>query len=121
MTVHTVQDTTVTAESYGHVERVGFAVFMIVGPLILLAATIIHPAHGIRVTDGSEYYGAAYDHTTQFYIAHTLFFFAGVTLLPAVIGLTRLVRRSHHKAPSGGSCSRRWASSAGAHSTGWTS
>jgi hypothetical protein len=87
-----------TADSYAHVERIGFAVFMILGPLILLAACIIHPPHGIRVTSGAEYYGAAYDHTTQFYIAHTLFFLAGVTLIPAVIGLTRLVRPSHPKA-----------------------
>ena len=87
-----------TAESYSHVERMGFGVFMVVGPLLLLAATIIHPKHGIRVTAGSEYYDAAYDHTTRFYIAHTLFFLSGVTLLPAVIGLTRLVRTSQPKA-----------------------
>jgi len=86
------------ARSYEHTERVGFGVFMIVAPLILLAATIIHPKHGIRVTSGSEYYDAAYDHTTRFYIAHTLFFLTGVTLIVAVIGLTRLVRRSHPKA-----------------------
>jgi hypothetical protein len=86
------------AESYAHTERVVFAIFMIVGPLILLAATIIHPPHGVRVTSGAEYYGAAYNHTTRFYIAHTLFFTAGVTLIPAVIGLTRLVRPSHPKA-----------------------
>jgi hypothetical protein len=54
--------------------------------------------HGVRVTSGAEYYGAAYDHTTRFYIAHTLFFFTAVTLIPAVIGLTRLFRRSHPKA-----------------------
>jgi hypothetical protein len=75
-----------------------FAIFMIVGPLLLLAATIIHPPHGVRITSGAEYYHAAYDHTTQFYIAHTLFFFTAVTLTMAVIGLTRLVRPSHPKA-----------------------
>jgi hypothetical protein len=96
-TTEAVQDAGVSAESYSHVERVGFGVFMIVGPLILLAATIIHPSHGIRYTAGNEYYGAAYNHTTAFYIAHTCFFLAGVTLLPAVIGLTRLVRPSHPK------------------------
>jgi hypothetical protein len=46
---------------------------------------------------GGDYH-AAHDHSTQFYIAHTLFFFAGVTLVVAVIGLTRLVRPSHPKA-----------------------
>jgi hypothetical protein len=97
MTVHSGQPARADA-SYGNVERVGFAIYMIVGPLLVLAATIIHPAHGIRVTSGSEYYGAAHDHTTQFYVAHTLFFLGAVFLLPAVIGLTRLVRRSHPKA-----------------------
>jgi hypothetical protein len=93
-----VQPRGAVAESYAHTERIVFAIFMIVGPLILLAACIIHPKHGVRVTSGSEYYGAAYNHTTPFYIAHTLFFLTGVTLLPAVIGLTRLVRPSHPKA-----------------------
>jgi hypothetical protein len=92
-----VQPAGAVAERYAHTERIVFAIFMIVGPLIVLAATIIHPPHGIRVTAGGEYYGAAHDHSTQFYIAHTLFFFGGVTLLPAVIGLTRLVRRSQPK------------------------
>jgi hypothetical protein len=92
-----VQPAGAVAERYAHTERIVFAIFMIVGPLIVLAATIIHPPHGVRVTAGSEYYGAAHDHTTQFYIAHTLFFLGGVTLLPAVIGLTRLVRRSQPK------------------------
>jgi hypothetical protein len=92
-----VQPAGAVAERYAHTERIVFAIFMIVGPLIVLAATIIHPPHGIRVTAGGEYYGAAHDHTTQFYIAHTLFFLGGVTLLPAVIGLTRLVRRSQPK------------------------
>jgi hypothetical protein len=98
MAAQAVQPAGVVARSYEHTERVGFAIFMIVGPLLLLAATIIHPKHGIRVTSGSEYYGAAHDHTTRFYVAHTLFFLAGVTLIPAVIGLTRLVQRSHPKA-----------------------
>jgi hypothetical protein len=86
-----------TAESYSHVERKGFAVYMIVGPLILLGATIIHPAHGVRATSGVSYYTAAYDHTTRFYIAHTLFFFTAVTLSVAVVGLTRLIRPTNPK------------------------
>jgi hypothetical protein len=97
MTTDTVQDTNV-AESYAHVERVVPAIFMIVAPLILLVATIVHPKHGIGKTDGAEYFGAAYDHTTRFYIAHTGYFLTGATLIVAVIGLTRLVRRTHPKA-----------------------
>jgi hypothetical protein len=86
------------AESYAHVERIVTAIFMLVSPLILLVATIVHPKHGIGVTDGAEYYGAAYDQTTRFYIAHTGYFLTGATLIVAVIGLTRLVRRTHPKA-----------------------
>jgi hypothetical protein len=59
-----VQPAGAVAERYAHTERIVFAIFMIVGPLIVLAATIIHPPHGIRVTAGAEYYGAAHDHTT---------------------------------------------------------
>jgi hypothetical protein len=90
-----------TAERYGQngrVERITFAVFMIVSPLILLVATIVHPKHGIAKTDGAEYYGAAYDHTTRFYIAHTGYFLTGVTLIVAVLGLLRLLRQTRPKA-----------------------
>jgi hypothetical protein len=80
MATNTVQPASDVAESYARTERLVFAIFMILGQLVLLAATIIHPPHGIRVTSGSEYYDAAHDHTTRFYVAHTLFFFSGVTL-----------------------------------------
>src|SRR5512132_411400 len=95
---HAVQPAGVVARSYEHTERVVCAIFMIVAPLILLVATIVHPKHGIGKTDGAEYYGAAYDHTTRFYIAHTGYFLTGATLIVAVIGLTQLVRRTHPKA-----------------------
>src|SRR5665809_110075 len=88
----------VAAASYEYTERKVYAIFMIVAPLILLPATIIHPKHGIGATDGAEYFGAAYDHTTRFYIAHTGYFLTGVTMIVAVIGLTQLVRRTHPKA-----------------------
>jgi hypothetical protein len=42
------------ADSYNHVERVVYSIFMIVSPLILLVATIVHPKHGIGKTDGAE-------------------------------------------------------------------
>ena len=98
MADHSVQPADAVAESYAHTERIVFAIYMILGPLILLTATIIHPPHGIRVTSGSEYYDAAHDHTTRFYIGHTCFFLGGAFLIPAVIGLNRLVRRTHPKA-----------------------
>jgi hypothetical protein len=69
----------------------------IVAPLVALAATIIHPPHAAE--NGTEYYQAAHDHSQAFYVAHTLFFFGAVFLLPAIVGLARLLqRRGHGKA-----------------------
>jgi hypothetical protein len=87
-----------TSDSYARMERRVFAIFMIVAPLILIPATIIHPKHGIGATDGAEYFGAAYDHTVRFYIAHTGYFLTATTLIVAAIGLTWLVRPTHPKA-----------------------
>ena len=94
----TAAQPTALSRSQARTERVVYSIFMIVSPLILLVATIVHPHHGIGKTDGAEYYGAAYNHTTRFYIAHTGYFLTGVTLIVVVIGLTRLVRRTHPKA-----------------------
>lgn len=98
MTDRVGKDASNTAESYSDHERRVYATFMIVAPLILLVATIVHPPHGIQSMDGPEYFGAAVDHTTAFYIGHTGFFLTGATLIVAVIGLTRLVSRTHPKA-----------------------
>jgi hypothetical protein len=38
--------------SYEHTERIVYAIFMIVSPLILLVATIVHPKHGIGKRTG---------------------------------------------------------------------
>jgi hypothetical protein len=86
-----------TADSYARMERRVFAIYMIVAPLILITATIIHPKHGIMATAGAEYFGAAYDYTIRFYIAHTGYFLTATTLIVAVIGLTWLVRPTHPK------------------------
>ena len=69
---------------------------MIVAPLVVLAATIIHPPHAAE--NGVEYYHAAHDHATAFYASHTLFFLGAVLLLPATIGLARLLQNSRPKA-----------------------
>jgi hypothetical protein len=98
MAARAVQPAGAVAESYSHTERIVYSIFMIVSPLILLVATIVHPKHGIAKTDGAEYYGAAYNHTTRFYIAHTGYFLTGVTLIVAFIGMNRLVRATHPKA-----------------------
>ena len=94
MASEAVQPAGTAADSYAHTERVGFAIIMIVAPLVVLAVTILHPPHGAE--DGTEYYQAAHDHSQAFYVAHTLFFLGAVFLLPAVVGLARLLQRSRH-------------------------
>jgi hypothetical protein len=94
MASNAVQPAGTAADSYAHTERVGFAIFMIVGPLVVLAATILHPPHAAE--NGTEYYQAAHDHSQAFYVSHTLFFLGAVLLLPAVVGLARLLQRSGH-------------------------
>lgn len=98
MTDRTVQDLNTSANGPSQHELRVYAIFMIIAPLILLVATIVHPPHGIQSMDGPEYFGAAVDETTRFYIGHTGFFLTGATLIVAVIGLTRLVARTRPKA-----------------------
>jgi hypothetical protein len=69
MATHAGQPAGAAADSYAHTERVGFGIIMIVAPLVVLAATIIHPPHGAE--NGEEYYQAAHDHSTQFYEAYS--------------------------------------------------
>jgi hypothetical protein len=68
MATHAVQPEGAVAESYAHTERIVFAIYMILGPLILLAATIIHrrTAFGSRA---GQYYRRA-RHATQFTLHH---------------------------------------------------
>lgn len=84
------------AGSYSGVERTGFGVLMIGAPILMLGAAFIHPPHAIE--NGTEYFHAAHDHTAAFYVSHTLFILAAVLFVPAVVGLARLVHRSHPKA-----------------------
>jgi hypothetical protein len=96
MTSDVVQPAGAAAASYDKVERIGFGLLMIVAPILMLGAGFFHPLHSIE--SGPEYYHAAHDYTTAFYVSHTLFFLAGVLFIPAVVGLGRLVHRSHPKA-----------------------
>ena len=63
MATDSVQPAAAAAASYDHTERIGFATFMVLAPLIVLAATIIHPPHAAE--NGTEYYQAAHDHSNQ--------------------------------------------------------
>lgn len=83
-------------DSYARVERIGFGLLMIGAPILMVLAGIIHPPHGIE--NGPEYYHAAHDHSTQFWVAHTFFFLSAVLFVPAVVGLARLVHPSRPKA-----------------------
>lgn len=98
MTDRTVQGANTAVETPTKHELRVYAWFMVVAPLILLVASIVHPPHGIRSTSGPSYFGAAYNHTARFYIGHLGFFLTNTTLIVAVIGLTQLVRRTHPKA-----------------------
>jgi len=69
---------------------------MIGAPILMLGAAFLHPPHGIE--SGAQYYSAAHDHSTRFYVSHTLFFLAATLFVPAVVGLARLVHPSHPKA-----------------------
>jgi hypothetical protein len=120
MASNAVQPAGTAADSYAHTERVGFAIFMILGPLVVLAATIIHPPHGAE--NGTEYYQAAHDHSNQFYVSHTLFFFGAVLLLPAIVGLVRLLQhRGHGKAAFWGGVLSLMGMIGWGRSTVWTS
>ena len=77
----------VAATSYDNVERIGFGLLMIGAPILMLGAAILHPPHAIE--NGTAYYHAAHDHTTAFYVSHTLFILAAVLFVPAVGGLVR--------------------------------
>ena len=79
--------------NFYHTERIGFGLLMIGAPILMLGAALTHPPHSIE--SGVEYYDAAHDHNTQFYVAHTLFFFAATLFVPAVVGVARLVHPSH--------------------------
>lgn len=84
------------ADSYARAERIGFGLLMIGAPVLMVLAGIFHPPHGIE--NGTEYYHAAHDHSTQFWVAHTFFFLSAVLFVPAVVGLARLVHPSRPKA-----------------------
>jgi hypothetical protein len=62
----------------------------------MLGAALFHPPHGIE--DAAGYYSASHDHTSRFYVSHTLFFLAATLFVPTVVGLARLVHPSHPKA-----------------------
>jgi hypothetical protein len=82
--------------SDGNVERVGFGLLLIGAPILMLGAAFLHPPHGID--NGEQYYHAAHDYSARFYVSHTLFFFAAVLFVPAVVGLSRLVHARQPKA-----------------------
>jgi hypothetical protein len=78
-----------------NVEQIGFGLLMIGAPILMLGAALLHPPHAIE--NGEQYYHAAHDYSTRFYVAHTLFFFSAVLFVPGVVGLSRLVHARQPK------------------------
>ncbi len=68
------------SDSSTHAERTVFGLFMIAAPILMLGAASFHPPHGVE--SGSQYYHAAHDHSTPFWVSHTCFFLAAVLFVP---------------------------------------
>jgi hypothetical protein len=72
------------AAARSSVRRARIAEF-VVGPAVLMAATVVHPPHG---GDAGSWFGAAVENPTRFYLAHILFLVGTLLLLPAVLRLS---------------------------------
>jgi hypothetical protein len=71
------------------VRRDGFCgVALIVAPLLILAAMIIHHPHGV---DGASWLESAQAGPARFYLAHLLFLATAVALVPVALGLADLL------------------------------
>ena len=72
-----------------HFRKTVVGLCMFFGPLILLAAMVIHPATG---TSEASVISAAADHADAWYIAHLLGLISIVLAVPAVLGLMHMLR-----------------------------
>ena len=76
------------------------ATALLAGPVVLLAAAALHPAHGY---DASGWLAAAEAGTGRFYIAHVLFIAAAVLWVPTVLAVGCIVAPTHRALALSGS------------------
>lgn len=62
---------------------------LLVGPTVLVAASIIHPPHGL---DGDSWLQAASAGSLRFYLVHLLFLVAAISLIPAADAMGDILR-----------------------------
>jgi hypothetical protein len=71
--------------------RQAIATALVAAPLLLLAANIVHPSHGL---DAESWLSSAAAGQTRFYAGHVLFLAAAATLILAVLALVYTLRES---------------------------
>ena len=71
--------------------RQAIATALVAAPLLLLAANVVHPSHGL---DAESWLSSAAAGQTRFYAGHVLFLAAAAALILAVLGLVYTLRES---------------------------
>jgi hypothetical protein len=75
------------ASGHGRNDRLG-GLAMIVAPLLILAAMIVHEPHGM---DAASWFESTEAGRTRFYVAHLLFLATAAALVPVALGLADLI------------------------------
>lgn len=71
--------------------RQAIATALVAAPLLLLAANVVHPSHGL---DAESWLSSAAAGQTRFYAGHVLFLAASAALILEVLGLVYALRES---------------------------
>ncbi|HEX2479635.1 MAG TPA: hypothetical protein VHK45_10165 [Geminicoccaceae bacterium] len=71
--------------------RQAIATALVAAPLLLLAANVVHPSHGL---DAESWLSSAAAGQTRFYAGHVLFLAASAALILEVLGLVYTLRES---------------------------
>jgi hypothetical protein len=71
--------------------RQAIATALVAAPLLLLAANVVHPSHGL---DAESWLSSAAAGQTRFYAGHVLFLAASAVLILEVLGLVYTLRES---------------------------
>lgn len=73
--------------------RQAIAMALVAAPLLLLAANVVHPSHGL---DAESWLSSAAAGRARFYAGHLLFLAASAALILAMLGLVYLLRESRN-------------------------